>query len=95
MDEDILYGLAAVLAVLLGGITVLIPVLGLTLRFALRPLIEMWARVRGPSTAEGQVELLARQVSLLEAELQQVQHAVHGLAEAQEFQHSLRGERQP
>ena len=93
MNEDILYGMAAVLAVLLGGITVLIPVVGLTLRFALRPVLETWARLRSTPTPDSQTELLARQMSLLEAELQQVQHAVQGLVEAQDFQHSLQGER--
>lgn len=95
MNEEILYGVAAVLAVLLGGITVLIPVVGLTLRFALRPVLETWARMRSAPTPDGQTELLSRQVALLEAELQQVQHAVQGLVEGQDFQHSLRGERNP
>ncbi|HEX6069094.1 MAG TPA: hypothetical protein VFZ18_04705 [Longimicrobiaceae bacterium] len=93
MNEDILYGMAAVLAVLLGGITILIPVVGLTLRFALRPVLETWARLRSTPTPDSQTELLTRQMSLLEAELQQVQHAVQGLVETQDFQRSLQGER--
>jgi hypothetical protein len=56
--------------------------------------VETWARLRSAPTPEGQTELLSRQVSLLEAELQQVQHAVQGLVEAQDFQHSLRGDRE-
>lgn len=95
MDEDILYGMAAVLAVLLGGIIVLVPILGLTLRFALRPVIETWARLRSAPTPESQTELLGRQVALLEAELQHVQHTMQGLQEAQDFQRRLESEPEP
>lgn len=95
MDEDIIYAMIGVLAVLLGGITVLVPVIGLTLRFALRPVLETWGRMRSMPAPEGQTELLGRQVALLESELQQVQHAVQGLVEAQDFQRRLGAKKEP
>ena len=95
MNEDILYGLAAVLAVFLGGITLLVPILGLTLRFALRPVLETWARLRSEPTLQTQNELLSRQVALLETELQQMQHTLRSLQEAQEFQRRLEGGANP
>jgi len=89
MNVEILFGLTAVLAVLLGGIIILVPVLGLTARFALRPTLEAWARLRSDPTLSEQIELLSRQIALVEAELQHVQHTVQGLAEAQDFQRRL------
>ena len=89
MNEEILYGLTGVLAVLLGGITVLIPVIGLTLRFALKPVVETWAKTRALAASESHTDSLGRQVALLEAELQQVQHTLAGIVEAQDFRRSL------
>ena len=77
------------LAVLLGGMAVLVPIFGLTLRFAIKPLIETWAEVqRGRSSADN-TALLERQIGVLEMELQQVQHAIRALSEGQEFQRQL------
>ena len=95
MNEDMLYGLAAVLAVFLGGVTLLVPILGLTLRFALRPVLETWARLRSEPTVQTQNELLSRQVALLETELQQVQHALQSLQDSQDFQRRLESESKP
>ena len=89
MNQDTIYALTGVLAVLLGGLAVLIPVLGFTLRFALRPLVDAWIQLRKDGALETETDLLRRQVLLLESELQQVQHSVQGLTDAQEFQRRL------
>jgi hypothetical protein len=93
MNPDTIYAMTGILAVLLGGITLMIPILGLTLRFALKPVVETWANARALPAADRQTESLSRQVALLETELQQVQHALNGLLEAQEFQRRLEGEK--
>lgn len=94
MDEDIIYAFVAVLAVLLAGIAVLVPVIGFTLRFALRPVIDSWARLHAPQPPTDQSELLRRQMDLLEAEVQQIQHTVQSLSEAQDFQRRLEANRE-
>lgn len=89
MTQDTIFALTGVLAVLLGGLVVLIPVLGLTMRFALRPLVEAWIQLRKDAAHDAQTDLLRRQVLLLESELQQVQHSVQSLTDAQEFHRRL------
>lgn len=89
MTQDTIFALTGVLAVLLGGLVVLIPVLGLTMRFALRPLVEAWIQLRKDAANDAQTDLLRRQVLLLESELQQVQHSVQSLTDAQEFHRRL------
>lgn len=89
MSEDIVYAIAAVLAVIFGGITILVPVLALTIRFALRPVIDSWARLKQSPETEQERALVARRLDLLEAELQHVQHSVREVAEAEEFRRQL------
>lgn len=89
MNQDTIFALTGVLAVLLGGLVVLIPVLGLTIRFALRPLIDAWIQLRKDGAMETETDLLRRQVLLLESEMQQMQHSVQTLTDAQEFQRRL------
>jgi len=93
MNPEIIYGMTGMLAVLLGGIVMLVPVLGLTVRYALRPVIESWVKMKANPTLESQNELLARQVALLEAEVQHLQGTVQGLVEGQDFQRALQGEK--
>ena len=69
MNPEIIYGMTGLLAVLLGGIVVLVPVVGLTARYALRPLVESWTKVKANPTLESQNELLTRQVAVLEADV--------------------------
>lgn len=89
MSEDVVLAVAAVLAVIFAGIIILVPVLALTIRFALRPVIDSWTRLKQSPQSEQERSLLARRLDLLEAELQQVQHSVKEIAEAQDFQRQL------
>lgn len=93
MNPQNLGAMAGILAILLTGIIILVPVFGLTLRFALRPAIEAWTKLRSESAAPQHTELLSRQISLLETELQQVQQTLQHLVEIQDFQRQLSSER--
>ena len=86
MDEDIILG---GMAILFAGMVVLVPVLGLTLRFAIKPFFDTWADIQRGQLRRGQESLEARQITLLEAELQQVQSQLRQVVEAQEFQRQL------
>ena len=61
----------AFLAILLGGLTLLIPVAGLTARFALKPLIEAWARARNPGLDQNYA--LAARVQQMEHRLLEIE----------------------
>ena len=86
MDEDIILG---GMAILFAGMVVLVPVLGLTLRFAIKPFFDTWAEIQRTQLRRDQGSLEARQIELLEAELQQVQQTLRAVVETQEFQRQL------
>lgn len=66
--------LVALSAVILGCLTVLIPIAGLTARFAIKPIAEALARTRDGGTDRETVQILERRLALLEQE-------VHGVTE--------------
>jgi hypothetical protein len=86
MQADVIVG---GLAVLLSGLVVLIPVFGLTLRFAIKPFFDTWAEIQRSRIGQDNRSLQARQLDVLEAELQQVQSMLRSVVEAQEFQRQL------
>jgi Tfp pilus assembly protein PilN len=62
----------ALAAVVLGCLTVLIPVAGLTLRFAIKPVAEALTRTRQTAGERESIELLERRMALLEQEVHSV-----------------------
>ena len=64
--------LTAVTAIIMGMLVVLIPIAGLTARFAIKPITESMARLRQTNVDRQTLELVERRLSLLEQE-------VHGL----------------
>jgi hypothetical protein len=71
----------------------LVPVLGLTARFALKPIVEAFqvSRGMGSGSAE-QLNLLAQQVGAIETRLEAMEHDLQLLAEAREFDERLLAE---
>ena len=61
--------LPAMIGVIMGTSIVLVPVLGLTARFALKPLAEALAALRTPNEATQRIAELERRVAQLEAPL--------------------------
>jgi hypothetical protein len=86
MDEDIILG---GLAILFTGMVVLVPILGITLRFAIKPFFDTWAEIQRSRVASEDQSLHERRLEVLEAEVQQVQHALRSVLDAQEFQQRL------
>jgi hypothetical protein len=60
----------AIVSVLVVGMTCGIPLLGLTIRFSLKPLVEAFIRLREAQLAAPQLELLRERVAHLERELE-------------------------
>lgn len=73
MDEEIVAIVAAFLIVF-------VPVAGITLRFALKPLVDSIARIMEVRAGREQTELLERRVALLEQEIDRVAAIAEGVA---------------
>jgi hypothetical protein len=79
-------------AVVLGCLMVLIPVAGLTARFAVKPIVEALGRARESTMADESVALLERRTALLEQEVQNLtatRAQLDRLVEELEFQRQL------
>ncbi|HYH83074.1 MAG TPA: hypothetical protein VEX86_24980 [Longimicrobium sp.] len=73
------------IAVAGGILIVLIPIAGLTARFALKPLIETVAKVMQARQGAEAVQLVERRVALLEQELASMRADLQQVGEAKEF----------
>ncbi len=81
--------LTGLLAVFLGMLIVLIPVAGLTARFAFRPIVEAIVRARESQTSNRELSLLEKRIALLEQQMQNVEGSVDRLQEESEFRQKL------
>lgn len=66
----------AVVIIMVVGMTCGIPLLGLTIRFSLKPLVEAFIRLREAQLAAPQLQQLQERVAFLERQLE-----LHGLGE--------------
>jgi hypothetical protein len=85
--------LTAIVAIIMGMLVVLIPIAGLTARFAIKPITESLARLRQGNMDRQVVELLERRLTLLEQEvhgLGGMRDDVARLLEEAEFQRQLK-----
>ena len=76
-------------ATVLGIMIVLIPVTGLTLRFALKPVAETMLKLRESKSRDESVEMLERRVALLEEHLNSLDRSVNALQDESEFRRQL------
>ena len=79
----------ALVSVILGISIVLVPVIGLTARFALKPAVEALAKVFEARELDESVKILERRVELQEHQIEALQDTVKQLSEAQEFERQL------
>jgi hypothetical protein len=85
-DGDLLI---PILAILVGGTAFIIPVLGFTARFALKPLVESWTKLREAPLADERLQMMERRVSLLEEQVQSLERENHRLVEEADFRMQL------
>ena len=83
--------LTAIIAVIMGVSIVLVPVIGLTARFALKPLVESMGHFFQGKGVEENVKILERRMALLEQQLDSMDASLRRLAEVAEFNDELRG----
>jgi hypothetical protein len=90
MDTAMLIGsFIPILAILFAGLIILVPVLGLTIRFALKPAIEAFQQLRSSQGDARELAVLEQRTSLLEQQLNQIESALQRLEAAQEFDRRL------
>lgn len=80
----------AVMGVIMGSLIVLIPIAGVTARFALKPIAEAMARVREAQGASREMALMQQRLDLLEQQLGGMETEMHRLREVQEFHMRLK-----
>lgn len=81
----------ALVSVIMGVSIVLIPVAGLTARYALKPIVEAIGRYfEGQGTQES-IQIVERRLGLLEQQLDELQGSLNRLVEVSEFDARLRG----
>ncbi|HET9984702.1 MAG TPA: hypothetical protein VFQ38_13990 [Longimicrobiales bacterium] len=88
---EVLPFLIPIVAILTGGLIVLIPMAGLTARFALKPIVEAVARLReGQTGASGrEFAIMEQRVALLEQQVQAMETALDRLGTARDFDRQL------
>lgn len=83
--------LIPITAILVGGAVIIIPLLGLTARLALRPLVESWTRLRETPLADERIRMMERRLSLVEEQVQLLENENVRLIEDAEFRLKLDG----
>lgn len=78
-----------IVAVVLGLSVVLIPIAGLTARFALKPVVEAFGRLGEHRGLEETVAILERRLDLLEAQNESMDRSIRRIADAVEFDRKL------
>lgn len=79
----------ALVASILGISIVLVPVIGLTARYAMGPVVEALAKLFEGRTADETVRLLERRLELQEQEIAMLSQTVRHLAESRDFDRQL------
>ena len=79
----------AIVAIIMGMLVVLIPIAGLTARFALKPLVDSLGNLMNSRTVEDTVAITERRVALLEQQLESLEHTVRRQQEEEDFDRAL------
>lgn len=82
--------LTALVAVIMGTSIVLIPVAGLTARFALKPLVESLSKGWEHKGLEDTVAVSERRIAFLEQQVESLEGTVRHIEEAHTFDRQLR-----
>jgi hypothetical protein len=83
--------LTGLVAVIMVFSIVLIPVIGLTARFAFKPIAESLARMLAVKGDEETIQLLERRVALLEQQVDAMETSVRRVEQAEAFHRQLEG----
>ena len=90
---DIAPELIPLVAIVMGISVVLIPVIGYTARYVLRPFEQTLTRYLEARAADDTVRVLERRMSLMEQQLETMESTLNRVAEAADFHRELRAPR--
>lgn len=79
----------SLVAVIMGISIVLVPVLGLTARFALKPTVEALSKLFDNRGLDESVAILERRMALLETQMESMESTMNRLADVAEFNQAL------
>jgi len=82
--------LTSVIAVIMGISVVLIPVIGLTARFALKPVVEALSKVFESRELSESYQIMERRMGLMEAQIEAMDNSMNRLADTAHFEAQLR-----
>jgi hypothetical protein len=85
--------LIPIIAILIGGLVVLIPVAGITARFALKPIIEAISQLKSGASADQRTAYLEQRLSLVEEQLHALERDNQRLLEENDFRKQLESPR--
>jgi hypothetical protein len=90
VDSQLLDQLVPLVAIVFGCAIVLIPIIGFTLRFALKPTMETWLQLKGQGPASSpQVEVLERRLASVEQQLEQMHNSFERITAERDFDRKL------
>ena len=96
MNADVFELLIPLTAIVLGSLMFLIPIAGLTARFAIKPIMEALGRAReGAGSNARELSVLEQRVALLEQQYQNLEGSVERLQDVKEFERRLTGPTKP
>jgi hypothetical protein len=82
--------LIPILAIMLGGLIFLVPILGLTLRFALKPVVEAYERIRSAHGEGGAyATVLEQRLALVEQQMHHLESSLRDIEEQRDFDRRL------
>jgi len=89
MPQVLPIDLTAIVAIIMGMLVVLIPIGGLTARFALKPLVESLADLLASRDVTDALQLTERRVALLEQQVESLESTARTLREERDFHREL------
>lgn len=96
MDADVIKLLIPLTAIVLGSLMFLIPIAGLTARFAIKPIMEALGRAReGAGSNARELSILEQRVALLEQHYQALVGSIERLEDVKEFEKRLAAPQNP
>jgi hypothetical protein len=78
-----------IIAIVMGSLTVMVPVSLVALRFAIKPIAEAIAITRSGGASQEQLAILEKRLALLEQQMSGVDSEVSRIADAVDFQDRL------
>ncbi len=81
--------ITGLVAVILGISIFLVPVIGLTARFALKPTVEALSRFFEHKGLDETVQILERRMALMEQQMEALESGVKRIEEAEDFRRAL------